>query len=235
MKIEIWSDVMCPFCYIGKHNLEKALENLEYKDQIEIIWKSYQLDASIPEVVNDTYAGYLSKKRNVSEEQGNQMLASVSTTAKQIGLDYHFDKTIMTNSFKAHRLIQFAKSKAKGSQMEERLFKAFFTEGKNVSDTDTLIQLAKEIGLEKNEISAAFTDDIYAYQVKNDINEAIQLGVTGVPFFVLDRKYGISGAQPSDVFSNTIEKAFEEWKLNQTKTNLDIQNGQSCSIDGQCD
>lgn len=235
MKIEIWSDVMCPFCYIGKRHFEEALEKLEYKDQIEVIWKSYQLDASIPEIVNDTYAGYLSKKRNVSETQGKEMLAAVTASAKQAGLDYHFDKTVMTNSFKAHSLIQFAKSKGKGDEMEERLFKAFFTEGKNVSDLDTLTQLAKEIGLNENEISTAFTDDTYAYQVKNDINEAIELGVTGVPFFVLDRKYGISGAQPTEVFTTTIEKAFEGWSKNQTKTNLDISNGQSCSIDGQCD
>jgi len=164
-----------------------------------------------------------------------EMLAAVTASAKQAGLDYHFDKTVMTNSFKAHCLIQFAKSKGKGDEMEERLFKAFFTEGKNVSDLDTLTQLAKEIGLNENEISTAFTDDTYAYQVKNDINEAIELGVTGVPFFVLDRKYGISGAQPTEVFTTTIEKAFEGWSKNQTKTNLDISNSQSCSIDGQCD
>ncbi len=234
MKIEIWSDVMCPFCYIGKKNLETALAQFPEHEKIRIEWKSYQLDPTIPENVNDSYVGYLSKKRNVSEEQGNQMLETVTESAKQVGLDYHFDKTIMTSSFKAHCLIQFAKTKGKGAEMEERLFKAFFTEGKNVSDIDVLTNLGKEIGLDKTEISTAFTDDIYAYAVKNDINEAMDIGVTGVPFFVFDRKYAISGAQPSQAFLDTLNKSFGEWS-EKNKSNLEILNGQSCTIDGKCE
>lgn len=234
MKIEIWSDVMCPFCYMGKRNLEKALQQFANTDKVDVIWKSYQLDDSIPEEVNDTYVGYLSKKRNVSEAQGNEMLASVTASAKQLGLDYRFDKTVMTNSFKAHRLIQFAKTKGKGAEMEEILFKAFFTDGKNVSDTATLKQLGKEADLDENQLDSAFTDDSYAYEVKNDINEARQIGVTGVPFFVIDRKYAISGAQPPEVMLNIIKTAFNEWATKE-QPSLNIVKGQSCDVDGKCD
>ena len=235
MKIEIWSDVMCPFCYIGKRNLETALAQFPARDQIQIEWKSYQLDPTMPENVQDSYTGYLSKKRNVSEAQGNEMLASVTISAQQVGLDYHFDKSIMTNSFKAHVLIQFAKSKNKGDQMEERLFKAFFTNGENISDVTTLIRLGVEIGLEESELAEAFTSDIFAYAVKSDIQEAQNIGVTGVPFFVFDRKYAVSGAQPTEAFLETLTKSFNEWRKNNPETKLEITEGNSCSIDGKCD
>lgn len=235
MKIEIWSDVMCPFCYLGKKNLETALAQFSDSDKIEVDWKSYQLDPSIPENVHDTYSGYLSKKRNVSEARGNEMLATITASAKKVGLDYHFDKTVMTSSYKAHLLIQFAKSKGLGGLMEERLFRAFFTEGKNVSDITILTDLGKEIGLDEVELQAAFTDEIYAYNVKNDINKAVKIGVSGVPFFVFDRKYAISGAQPPQVFLEVLEKSYSIWKEKNKKTDLDITNGQSCSIDGKCE
>ena len=235
MKIEIWSDVMCPFCYIGKRNLEKALANFDKKDQLEIEWKSYQLDPTIPENVNDTYVGYLSKKRNVSVEQGKDMLSQVIEMAKAAGLEYHFEKAIMTSSHKAHCLIQFAKTKGKGDEMEERLFLAFFTEGKNVSDILTLESLATEVGLDDSEVKNIWNDDAYSYLVKQDINEAMNIGVTGVPFFVFDRKYAISGAQPVEAFSQTINKAFGEWEAINKTTSLDIINGASCTIDGKCE
>lgn len=237
MKIEIWSDVMCPFCYIGKRNLESALTQLPERNNIEIEWKSYQLDPTMPEDETDTYTGYLSKKRNVSEAQGNELLASVSASAKKIGLDYNFDKALMTNSFKAHVLIQFAKSKGKGNQMEERLFKAFFTDGKNISDSATLIQLGIEVGLNEAEIIAALTNEGFVNAVKKDINEAKEIGVTGVPFFVLDRKYAISGAQPPEVMLDNISKVFRAWKVIEKMDDVPTATrGSSCSANGgECD
>jgi len=235
MKIEIWSDIMCPFCYIGKRNLEAALAQFTHTKDVEVIWKSYQLDPSIPEDVNETYVGYLAKRRNVSEGQANEMMVSVTEAAKKVGLEYHFDKTIMTSSFKAHLLIQYAKTKGKGAEMEERLFKAFFTEGKNTSDIPTLTQLGKEIGLDQNDLAKAFTDEFFSDKVKEDFNEAIQIGVKGVPFFLLNRKYAVSGAQPAQVFLETIEKAYHEWSAKNKNTNFEVSEGQSCTIDGQCD
>lgn len=235
MKIEIWSDVMCPFCYIGKRNFETAMAQFADKEDIEVIWKSYQLDPTIPEVASETYEDYLVKRKGISLEQAKSTLANVAQSAKQAGLDYHFDKALMVSSHKAHLLIQFAKTKNLGNEAEERLFKAFFTEGKNIADITTLTQLGKEIGLDEQELQVAFTDEKYAQLVKNDIQEAQQIGVRGVPFFVIDRKYAVSGAQPPQVFLETLEKSFAEWRKLNPKSQFEIIEGQSCNTDGKCE
>ncbi len=235
MKVEIWSDIMCPFCYIGKRNFETALEQFADKDHIEVIWKSYQLDASMPSVPTDSYQDYLVKHKGMSVEQVNGMLDNVTQSAKEAGLDYHFDKAIIVNSLSAHKLIQFAKTKGLGDEAEERLFLAFFTEGKNIADLDTLTQLGKEIGLDETEVKTVFTDEKYASLVNEDIQEARQVGVQGVPFFVIDRKYAVSGAQPSEAFSQSLEKAFSEWRKLNPETKLEVTQGQSCTPDGICE
>ena len=147
MKIEIWSDVMCPFCYIGKRNFETALEQFEHKNELEVVWKSYQLDSRIPEEPKDSYQDYLVKNKGMSQEQVKGMLDNVTLSAKQVGLEYNFDKAVMVNSLNAHKFIQFAKTKGLGDQAEEKLFLAFFTEGKNIADIDTLVQIGKELEL----------------------------------------------------------------------------------------
>ena len=235
MKVEIWSDVMCPFCYIGKRNFENALAQFADKENIEIEWKSYQLDPSMPEVAAESQEDYLVKHKGISREQVRGMLANVTEMAKQAGLEYHLDKSVMVNSQKAHQLIQFAKTKNLGDQIEERLFKAYFTEGKNVADLETLTQLGKEVGLDENELQAAFTDDQYLYQMKQDIQEGANLGVKGVPFFVFDRKYGVSGAQPAEAFLETLSKSFDEWREKNPEVKLQMTQGQSCDINGNCE
>ena len=235
MKIEIWSDVMCPFCYIGKRNFETALEQFSEKNHIEVIWKSFQLDPSLPEVATDSQEDYLVKRKGMSPEQVQEMLAHVTETAKKANLDYHLDKSVMVNSRKAHQLIQFAKTKMLGDEAEERLFKAFFTEGKNIADLATLTQLGKDIGLNEQELHQAFTDDQYQLAVSQDIQEARNLGVSGVPFFVFDRKYGVSGAQPPQAFLETLTKSFQEWRASNPIVNLEVTQGQNCSTDGTCD
>jgi len=235
MKIEIWSDVMCPFCYIGKRNFETALEQFVDKDHIEVIWKSFQLDPSIPEVAEESQEDYLIKRKGMGREQVKEMLAYVTQTAKQVGLDYNLDKSVMVNSRKAHQLIQFAKTKDLGDQAEERLFQAFFTEGKNIAELETLAQLGRDIGLDESELQAAFTDTTYNEAMERDIQEARNLGVTGVPFFVFDRKYAVSGAQPTQAFFETLTKSFTEWRKSNPEVKLDIVHGQSCTTDGRCD
>lgn len=235
MKVEIWSDVMCPFCYIGKRNFENALAQFADKENIEIEWKSYQLDPSMPEVAAESQEDYLVKHKGMSREQVRGMLANVTEMAKQAGLDYHLDKSVMVNSQKAHQLIQFAKTKNLGDAIEERLFKAYFTEGKNVADLETLTQLGKEVGLDENELQVAFTDDQYLYQMKQDIQEGANLGVKGVPFFVFDRKYGVSGAQPAEAFLETLSKSFDEWREKNPEVKLQMTQGQSCDINGNCE
>lgn len=235
MKIEIWSDVMCPFCYIGKRHFEEALSKFSDKEHIDIEWKSFQLDPTMPDVVEESQEDYLVKRKGMSRDQIQGMLQNVTTMGKEAGLDFNFDQSIMVNSQKAHQLIQFAKSKGLGNEIEERLFQAYFTEGKNVADETTLTELGKEIGLDENELQVAFNDDKYLYQMKQDIQEAQNIGVRGVPFFVFDRKYGVSGAQPTEAFLETLNKSFGEWREKNPETILDISKGQSCDINGNCD
>ena len=236
MKIEIWSDVMCPFCYIGKRNFETALEQFEYSKDIEVIWKSFQLDPEMPQVATENYVDYLVQRKGMTVEQVKGMLANVTESAKQVGLSYDLDNSVLVNSLNAHKLLQFANTKGLGNELEERLFSAFFTEGKNIADLSTLTQLGKEIGLDETELQTAFTDDNFAYNITQDIAEGRQLGVQGVPFFVLDRKYGVSGAQPPAVFLENLEGAFKEWRELNPESKLKMaSNGPSCSPDGICE
>lgn len=235
MKIEIWSDVICPFCYIGKRNFETALEQFADKKNIEVIWKSFQLDPTIPEVTTESYTDYLVKRKGMAVEQVQGMLSNVTQMATQVGLDYHLDQSVIVNSQKAHQLIQFAKSKNLGNEAEERLFKAFFIEGKNIADKGTLAQLGKDFGLEESEIKANFEDEKYRYEIAQDIQEAQSIGVTGVPFFVFNRKYAVSGAQPAEVFLENLSKSFAEWRKSHPETILEITEGDNCTVDGNCD
>jgi predicted DsbA family dithiol-disulfide isomerase len=234
MKVEVWSDIMCPFCYIGKRNYEAGLKQFADSKNIEIVWKSFQLDPTIPQemTVTENVYQYLADRKGMSYEQSVQMHGSMVATAKKAGLEFNFDKTVVANSFNAHRMIQLAKTKGLGDAVEERLFHAYFTEGKNIGNKDILIDLGKDIGLTEVEVNTALTDDAYAYKVTQDIQEAQQLDVRGVPIFVFDRKYAISGAQPSEAFLETLEKSFAEWRK---ENPFEVSNGPSCSTDGTCD
>ena len=226
---------MCPFCYIGKRNFEKALEQFTDKDKLQIEWKSYQLDPSIPEVQKDNYADYLVRTKGMGKPQVEGMLSNLTKNAKSAGLDYDFDKAVMVNSFKSHRVTQFAKTRGLGDEAEERFFKAFFTEGENIADDATLIKIGKEIGLTEENVKTALSDDKYLEMVQQDIQEARTVGVQGVPFFAFDRKYAVSGAQPPQAFLQTLEKSFAEWRETNPEIKIEVTKGQSCSIDGVCD
>jgi predicted DsbA family dithiol-disulfide isomerase len=235
MKIEIWSDVMCPFCYIGKRNFETALEQFSNKNGIEVEWKSFQLDPSLPEVQDSNYTDYLMVSKGLGRPQVEGMLNNVTQMAKGVGLEYDFDRAVMVNSFKAHRVLQLAKMRGLGDAAEERLFRAFFTEGRNIADDDTLLELGKEAGLNETEIRSSLSDERYSDMVRQDIQEARAIGVTGVPFFVFNRKYAVSGAQPPQAFLQTLEKAYAEWREANPEIKIEVTKGQSCSIDGVCD
>ena len=214
MKVEVWSDIMCPFCYIGKRNWEEALNQFADKDRIETEWFSFQLDPTIPasSEKKQTVYHYLADRKGMTYEQSVQMHEGVIQMAKNVGLTYNFDKAIVANSFNAHKLIQLSKTKGLGDKLEERLFLAYFTEGKDLGNPETLIELGKEIGLDEEEITSAIESDDYAYKVQQDIQEAQNIGVSGVPFFVFNRKYGVSGAQPPEVFLKTLEQSFTDWR-----------------------
>lgn len=234
MQVEIWSDIMCPFCYIGKRNFEAALANFADAKNLEITWKSFQLDPTLPEKQELSQEQYLVERKGIPKEQVENMLQQLTQTAKAAGLDFNFNKAITVNSYKAHRLIQFAKSKGLGDAAEEQLFKAFFTEGKDIADTNTLIELGAVIGLTAEEVRRALDDDQYAALVDKDLYEAKQLGIGGVPFFVFNRKYAVSGAQPPAAFTHTVEKAFSEWREKNPATPFEVTEGASCTPDGNC-
>jgi protein disulfide-isomerase len=236
MKVEVWSDIMCPFCYIGKRHYESALEKFEGRDQVEIEWHSFQLDPSIPKKISskENVYQYLADKKGISYEQSEKMHERVIEMAKSAGLDYRFDRAIVANSFDAHRLIQLAKANGLGDAAEEKLFRAYFTEGRDFGDHDTLIQIGKEIGLDPEEIDAALVSDEYAEKVERDIQEAAEIGVQGVPFFVFDRRYAVSGAQPSEYFLQALKQSFGEWKKANPDTELAPAEGAVCNPDGDC-
>jgi protein disulfide-isomerase len=205
MKIEIWSDIMCPFCYIGKRHLEKAIEQIPTDVSFEIEWKSFQLDPTIPVQTKRTNVfEYLSESKGISLERSIQMHEQVQEMAVKAGLTYHFEKAVVGNSFLAHRFIQLAKTKVLGDDMEEALFKAYFTDGKDIASASDLLMIGSSIGLIKEEMEELLQSDLFADAVDRDIQEAAQIGVRGVPFFVFDRKYALSGAQPVNAFIETI-------------------------------
>jgi predicted DsbA family dithiol-disulfide isomerase len=210
IKVEIWSDVMCPFCYIGKRKFETALAQFKDKDKVEIVWKSFQLNADLKTDPSKNTIQHLAESKGWTMEYTISTVQYVMEMAEGVGLHYDFNKAVVANSFDAHRLIQFAKSKDKGDAAEERLFKAYFTEGKNTADHTVLLQLGKEIGLEETELKQVLDSDAFAKEVKNDIQEAEKIGVSGVPFFVFNRKYAVSGAQDPEVFLKSLIKASEE-------------------------
>jgi predicted DsbA family dithiol-disulfide isomerase len=232
LKVQIWSDIMCPFCYIGKRRIEEALQNFEHKEAVEIEWKSYQLDASFVASPEDNMVEHLAEKYRKDNDWAQNMLDNMTQNAKTAGLDFHFEKAVLANSFNAHRLLHLAKKYNLANDLEELFFKAYLTEGKNINDLDTLSKLGIEVGLDSEEITQVLNSDIYGYEVKKDQEEANAIGVQGVPFFVLDNKYAISGAQPASAFLETLEKVWEEGKFESKVTLLNTTDGDSCGIDG---
>ena len=205
MKIEIWSDVMCPFCYIGKRKFEIALEKFPEKEKVEVTWKSFQLDPSVKTDPAKNVHQFLAERKGWTTEHAREMNEHVTRIAAEVGLVYNFDKAVVTNSFDAHRFSHFAKKYNLQNEAEERLFRAYFTEGKNTGDHETLIQLGIDIGLDEAEVKSMLESTDFADAVNNDISEARQIGVNGVPFFLFEEKYAISGAQDSSLFLQALK------------------------------
>ncbi len=235
MKIEIWSDVQCPFCYIGKRKFEEALQQFPERERVEIVWRSFQLDPNLEPQPGKSIYAYLAEAKGQSIEWSQQMHQQVTEMAREAGLTYNFDRAVIANSFDAHRLIQLAKTKNLGDEAEERIFKAYFTEGEDIGNHATLVKLGTEIGLGKEEVEKMLASAEYAEAVRQDIEEGAKLGLRGVPFFVMDRKYGVSGAQAPEVFLQTIEKAFAEWEKENRPVKLQTIDGKSCTPQGECE
>jgi predicted DsbA family dithiol-disulfide isomerase len=200
MKVEIWSDLLCPFCYIGKRKFEGALADFAHRDEVEVVWRSFELMPDAARESDQDMHAMLAAKLGGDRARAEAMNAHVTNQAAAVGLAYDLDHAHPTNSFDAHRFIHLAAAHGLQDEAEERLFAAHFTEARNLGQHDTLKELAAEIGLDARAVA----------DVRADEAEARALGINGVPFFVIDRKYGISGAQPSEVFLETLQTIWAE-------------------------
>jgi predicted DsbA family dithiol-disulfide isomerase len=205
--VEIWSDVVCPWCYIGKRRFETALDRFEHADEVEILWRSFELDPSAPRDATIDLVDHLAHKYGTDRAGATQMLDRVTEQADGEGLEYHLDRAKRGSTFDAHRLLHAAADQGKQGEMKERLLRAYFTESVAVADRDELRRLAAEIGVDA---SALDDDDTYADAVRADIRAARELGVSGVPFFAIDRRYGIGGAQDPDTILQALNEAWRE-------------------------
>lgn len=210
MTVEIWSDVVCPFCYIGKRHFEMALAQFPNSEQVEVIPRSFELDPQASWDGESDLYDILSAKYGRNRQWAVEMSRGVAQQAAQLGLTFNFDKSIPANTFNAHRLIHLAAQQGLQHKAEERLFIAYFTEGKNVDDVDTLVALSAEIGLNPAEVRALLATDDLAMDVRADEHQARAFGINAVPFFVINRKYAVRGAQPVEVFLQTLQTAWAE-------------------------
>jgi predicted DsbA family dithiol-disulfide isomerase len=201
VQVEIWSDVVCPWCYIGKRRFEAAVE--QFDGEVEVTWRSFELDPHAPAIREHTATEHLAAKYGMSVEQAEASHAQMTALAAQEGLEYHFERARGGNSFDAHRLIHLAAGHGRQDEAIERLMRGYFTEGLPIGDREALSALAAELGLD----GAALEGDDYSDAVRADEELAQRIGIQGVPFFVLDRRYGVSGAQPAEILVQALEKA----------------------------
>ena len=210
MKIEVWSDYVCPFCYIGKRRLEEALEIAGLEDDVEVVFKAYELDPNSPNTTDKTMAEVLAEKYNTSIEEAKNMNANVAEQAKSVGLNYDVDNMSPANTFNAHRLAKLAEQESLGGAMAEELLHTHFVAAKKIGTKEVLLEVAEKVGISKERAQDMLESDEFAEEVRADIAEARQIGVQGVPFFVINRKYAISGAQPAEAFVEALRKVVEE-------------------------
>ncbi|MFN8210890.1 MAG: DsbA family oxidoreductase [Bacteroidales bacterium] len=206
IEVEIWSDIMCPFCYLGKHRFEKALEQFYARDKVGVTWKSFQLNPGIVTDASVSIYQYLSQNKGIPFEKAVELNARITEEGKQEGLVYDFDKVIVANTFRAHILLHLAKKAGKQGVVKEALFRAFFSEGRNIDDPAVLKAVAADYGLDPDYLNYSLDDEAINDEVRTDFYEARQLGINSVPFFVFNKRYGISGAQDPSLFLQMFNK-----------------------------
>lgn len=210
MRVDIWSDIRCPFCYIGKRKFENALEKFEGKENVKVTWHSFQLDPTLKTQPDTSTIDYFTEAKGVSKEQALQMFRGAREMAAGIGLELDSESSVVANSFLAHQLLQFAKTKGLDNDVKELLFEAQFAESKNIDDKETLLDIAVAAGLDREETETVLSSGKFADAVKKDEMIAQQIGVQGVPFFVFEKKYAVSGAQAEETFLEVLEKIKKE-------------------------
>jgi predicted DsbA family dithiol-disulfide isomerase len=234
MKVEIWSDITCSFCYTAKRKFESALSRFKNSNNIDVVWRSFELAPGLQTDPGKNLPRFVAELRGISLEQAQSMAKQVANSAREVGLVFDLDRTIPANSFRAHRLSHLAKSLGLQSQMEEILFKAYFTEGKNVDDIETLLRLAQEIGLDRMETRRILESEKYTDDVRRDIEEARQAGINSVPYFVFNGKTNLAGSQDSRAFLETLEKTYAEWQRGHSSLHPDTIEGRSCKTGEDC-
>lgn len=232
MRIEIWSDVVCPWCYIGKRRLEKALDRFEHADEVEIVFRSFQLDPGAPREPVETVAESLGRKYGGGPEAGRRMIDQVEAVAAEEGLLFRHHQSLRVSTVDAHRLLHHAAEVGRQHELKEALLAAYFIETENVADHDTLTRIAVAAGLDECRVRDVLASDEHADAVEADVQEAAALGATGVPFFVVDRRYGVPGAQPVEVFTQVLEKAWADAHPTLDVVDGGVGGGEVCGIDG---
>lgn len=210
MKIDIWSDIACPFCYIGITQLKSAIDKFDHKAELELVYHSFELDPTAPERADETMSQMLVRKKGLSIGQVVGLLENITTSAKRTGLEFDLNSAKIVNTFNGHRLAHLASEQGKAGQMMDRLYKAYFTEGLSVADIPTLVKLSVEVGLDEELVRAALESDKYSDAVKADIRMASQRGIRGVPLFVIDGKHEIFGAQGQDAMLKALTQAWQD-------------------------
>jgi len=228
MRIEIWSDVVCPWCYIGKRRLERALEVFPHADSVEVVYRSFELDPTAPEVGHESVAEMLGRKYGGGDANGRRMMARVEEIAAEVGLRFDYAHATHSSTVDAHRLLHLALEQGRQPELKEAFLAAFFTRGESMGDHAVLREVAVGAGLDRARVDEVLAGEEYAGAVQADIDQAHAYGVTGVPFFVVDGRYGVSGAQPTEVFTQLLDRAWSESQPLETVT----ADGGVCGPDG---
>lgn len=208
IKVDVWSDVQCPWCYIGKRKFEAGAE--EFGEEVEVEYHSFELSPDTPVDYQGSTLDYLSERKGMPIDQVRGMLDNVTGIAKSVGLNYDFDAVKQTNTIKSHELLHYAKARGKQLEMKERLLRAYFEEGHHVGKVDDLATLAVEVGFDRADVIRSLTENEYLSDVKADQAQAVEYGIQGVPFFVIDGKYGVSGAQEAATFAQVLQQVRDE-------------------------
>jgi predicted DsbA family dithiol-disulfide isomerase len=229
MLVEIWSDVVCPWCYIGKRRFEAALGRFDHEEDVELVWRAFELDPGAPAERSGSPVEHLARKYGMPLGQARATYERITELAATEGLDYHLDEARRGNSFDAHRLIHLATAAGSGDAMKERLLRAYFVEAEPIGDPETLARLAADVGLDRDEVEAVLAGDRFADEVRADEQRAAALDITGVPFFLVDGRVGVSGAQDPDLLLRMLDRA---WSTSEPTADPrgDVPPGDTCAV-----
>jgi predicted DsbA family dithiol-disulfide isomerase len=231
LRVDIWSDIACPWCYVGKRRLEAALAGFPHRASVEVVWHAFELDPAAPRTREPSvsYAERLAKKYGSSVAQAEAMIQRMTDVAAEDGLVFRFDKIRPGNTFDAHRVIHLAAERGAQDAVKERLLLAYMTEGEAIGLPEVLVRLAGEAGLDEEEVHAALATDIYATEVRADEDKARAIGITGVPFFIFGGRYAVSGAQPAELFGRVLQQTWDEMA---EEPDTAFAEGAACGPDG---